>query len=335
MKLLSIAVPCYNSQGYMRRCVESLLPGGNEVEILIVNDGSTDSTGAIANELEAAYPGLVRAIHQENAGHGGAVMTGIRNARGLYFKVVDSDDWLDGAAYHRVLDTLRGFQAPVDLLVCNYIYDKAGAAHKKVMQYRSVLPRDRVLGWNDVGRFRKGQYILMHSVIYRTELLRSCGLTLPEHTFYVDNLYVYLPMRRVESLYYLDVDLYHYFIGREDQSVNERVMLQRIDQQLLVNRLMLEQLDLKTEENDRLRRYLYNYLEIVTIISSILLLRGGEAVQLEKKRELWRYIRRRDPWVYKKLRRGAMGQLTHLPGTPGRRAALAAYRISQKVVGFN
>lgn len=335
MKLLSVAVPCYNSQEYMRRCVESLLPGGGAVEILIVNDGSTDGTAAIADALEAAYPGVVRAIHQQNTGHGGAVMTGLRHARGLYFKVVDSDDWVDGPAYQKVLNTLRGLETPVDLLVCNYVYDKVGAVHKKVMQYRSVLPEGRVLGWDEVGRFHKGQYILMHSVIYRTELLRSCGLELPSHTFYVDNLYVYLPMRQVERLYYLDVDLYHYFIGREDQSVNERVMIQRIDQQLLVNRLMLEQVDLKTVQNDRLRRYLYNYLEIVTIISSILLLRGGEPAHLEKKRELWQHIRRRDPWVYKKLRRGAMGQLTHLPGRPGRRAALAAYRVSQKIVGFN
>ena len=108
MKLLSIAVPCYNSQDYMRHCVETLLPGGDEVEILVVDDGSKDDTAAIADELEAKYPGIVRAIHQENGGHGAAVMAGLKNATGLYFKVVDSDDWLDEEAYPRVLDALRG-----------------------------------------------------------------------------------------------------------------------------------------------------------------------------------------------------------------------------------
>ena len=138
MKLLSIAVPCYNSQDYMRHCVETLLPGGDEVEILVVDDGSKDGTAAIADELEAQHPGVVRAIHQENGGHGAAVMAGLKNATGLYFKVVDSDDWLDEKAYPKVLDALRGFAAaegePVDLLVCNYIYDKVGAKHKKVME---------------------------------------------------------------------------------------------------------------------------------------------------------------------------------------------------------
>lgn len=95
MKLLSIAVPCYNSQDYMRNCVDSLLKGGELVEILIVNDGSKDDTAKIADEYAEKYPTIVRAIHQENGGHGEAVNTGIRNATGFYFKVVDSDDWVN------------------------------------------------------------------------------------------------------------------------------------------------------------------------------------------------------------------------------------------------
>lgn len=96
MKLLSIAVPCYNSEDYMRHCIETLLPGGEDVEIIIVDDGSTkDRTAEIADEYAAKYPGIVKAVHQENGGHGEAVNTGLRNATGLYFKVVDSDDWLD------------------------------------------------------------------------------------------------------------------------------------------------------------------------------------------------------------------------------------------------
>ena len=100
MKLLSIAIPCYNSEAYMRNCIESLLPGGDEVEILIVDDGSVkDNTAQIADEYEARYPGICRAIHQENGGHGEAVNAGLRAATGIYFKVVDSDDWVNAEAY--------------------------------------------------------------------------------------------------------------------------------------------------------------------------------------------------------------------------------------------
>ena len=110
MKLLSIAIPCYNSQDYMENCIESLLVGGEEVEILIVDDGSSDRTAEIADDYARKYPTIVKAIHQENGGHGEAVNAGIRNATGLYFKVVDSDDWVDEEALYKILDVLKKFE---------------------------------------------------------------------------------------------------------------------------------------------------------------------------------------------------------------------------------
>ena len=136
MKLLSITVPCYNSQDYMEKCVDSLLAGGDDVEILIVDDGSADDTGRIADAYAARFPHIVRAIHQENGGHGEAVNVGLANASGLYFKVVDSDDWVNPEAYQVVMDTLeeltRGPQT-LDMLITNFVYEKQGAARKKVM----------------------------------------------------------------------------------------------------------------------------------------------------------------------------------------------------------
>ena len=220
MKLLSIAVPCYNSQDYMENCVRSLLVGGDEVEILVINDGSKDDTAKIADALEEKYPGIVRAVHQPNKGHGGAVNAGLENATGMFFKVVDSDDKVKASAYKTILDTLREFSTKegdeqLDLLISNFVYDKEGATHCKVMQYRKALPKGRVFSWDETKRFKKGQYILMHSVIYRTALLRECGMNLPEHCFYVDNIYVFNPMPYVKNMYYLDVNFYYYFIGRD------------------------------------------------------------------------------------------------------------------------
>ena len=106
MKLLSIAIPCYNSEAYMEKCIESLLKGGEDVEILVVNDGSSDRTAEIADAYAEKYPTIIKAVHQENGGHGEAVNAGIRNATGLYFKVVDSDDWVNEEAYAKILHTL-------------------------------------------------------------------------------------------------------------------------------------------------------------------------------------------------------------------------------------
>ena len=338
MKLLSIAIPCYNSQDYMERCIKSLLPGGDDVEIIIVNDGSHDMTPEIADAYQKKYPGIVKAVHQENGGHGEAVNAGIANASGLFFKVVDSDDWVDEEAYRRIMDTLReiaGSEQTLDMLISNFVYEKEGARRKKVMKYTSALVQDKMFTWSDVRHMRKGQYLLMHSVIYRTKLLRDCGLKLPSHTFYVDNLYVYIPLVHVKTMYYLNVDFYRYYIGREDQSVNEEIMIRRIDKQIKVNKMMIDAYDLWKIPNKKQRKYMFNYLEIITVISTVLLIRSGTEENLEKKRELWRYIREADLRLFHRLRNGIMGNTMNLPGRGGRRISIAAYKIAQKVVGFN
>ncbi len=338
MKLLSIVVPCYNSQAYMRHCIEALLPGGEKVEIIIVNDGSKDNTGEVADEYAAKYPTIVKAIHQVNGGHGDAVNTGISNAVGTYFKVVDSDDWVDEEAYAKILSTLEKLSMEnetVDMLVSNYVYEKEGALHKKVIHYSKVLPEEQIFTWDKIGHFRKGQYILMHSVIYRLQLLRDCGLHLPKHTFYVDNLYVFVPLPYVNNLYYLNVDFYRYFIGRDDQSVNEKVMISRIDQQIRVNKLMMELVDIHKVSIPSRRKYMMNYFEIITVVSTILMIRSGTEENLQKKQELWQYIKEKDLKLYHRLRHGIMGVTVNLPGKVGHKISLAAYKLSQKAVGFN
>lgn len=337
MKLLSVAVPCYNSQEYMRHAIETLLSGGEEMEILVVNDGSKDNTQQIAEEYQQKYPTIVHAVNKENGGHGDAVMTGLKNATGRYFKVVDSDDWVDEESLKRVLTQLRTFTEQnddIDMLICNYVYDKVGVKHKHVMQYRHAVPQNRVFGWNDT-HFKIGEYLLMHSVIYRTSLLHECGLNLPKHTFYVDELYVYQPLPKVKKMYYMDENLYHYFIGRDDQSVHEDVMIRRIDQALLVNRMLVTEVDLSKVTSKRKQQYMRRYLEIVTTVSSILLMKSGTHENQVKKEELWKFIRTENPYVYKKLRHGFLGHMLHLPGKGGRKIALTGYKVTQKIYGFN
>lgn len=342
MKLLSIAIPCYNSEIYMRKCIESLLVGGEDVEIIIVDDGSTkDRTSEIADEYQARYPSIVKAVHKENGGHGSAVNAGIDAATGLYFKVVDSDDWVKEEAYKQVLDTLKqlaGGDKVLDMLISNYVYEKEGEKRKKVIHYRHTLPQDEMFTWDDCHHFQKGHYILMHSVIFRTRLLKECGIRLPEHTFYVDNLYVYEPLPYVQNMYYLNVNFYRYYIGREDQSVNEEVMISRIDQQLKVNKIMIDYLvERKSElvKNTRKYQYMRNYLEIITTVSSVLLIRSGTDENLKKKKELWKYLKDKDRRLYTWMRGGIMGGTMNLPGRGGRQISVRAYKICQRIFKFN
>ncbi|MCI8915231.1 MAG: glycosyltransferase [Oscillospiraceae bacterium] len=340
-KLITFAVPCYNSAAYMDHCVETLLAAGEEAEIILVDDGSTkDDTPAKCDAWAEKHPNIIRAIHQENGGHGEGVNQGIRNARGLYYKVVDSDDWLDTDALAKVMAKLREFAAmpaPVDLLIANYVYEHVEDNTQKVMGYKNVFPSDQIITWDSIHRFRTSQYLLMHSVIYRTQLLRDCGLELPKHTFYVDNIFVYQPLPYVKTLYYMNLDLYRYFIGRSDQSVNESVMAGRIDQQVRVTRQMIDAHDVMALKavQPKLGRYMFNYLSMMMSISSIFAVIRGTPEALGMRTELWEYLRQKDAPLYRRCRYRLTNVGTNIPGYQGRKLSVQLYRVAQRIYKFN
>ena len=168
----------------------------------------------------------------------------------------------------------------------------------------------------------------MHSVIYRTELLRDCGLKLPEHTFYVDNIFVYVPLPHVKTIYYLDVDMYRYFIGREDQSVNEKVMYSRRDQQLRVTRIMIDLVHLPDDvESKKLERYMENYLSMMMCICSVFLRLEKTDDNERRSRAIWKYLEDTNPVLYKRIRHTVLNWGSNIPTEMGRRFALSAYHI--------
>ena len=112
-------------------------------------------------------------------------------------------------------------------------------------------------------------------------------------------------------------------------------MIRRIDQQLKVNKLMIEKFDLWKVENEKCRQYMYNYVEIITMVSTIMCLIDGSDELLKKKEDLWNYIKETDVRLYKKLRHGIFGTVMNLPGKLGRKIAITCYHIAQKVIGFN
>lgn len=338
MKLLSVTIPCYNSAAYMSHAIESVLPGGNDVEIIVVDDGSSDNTFEIAKQYEEKYPNIVKAIHKENGGHGSAVNTGLANATGLYFKVLDSDDWFKEDAFKEALNVLSHVTTEsiqLDMLICNYVYEKVGEKRKKVINYHSALPQNVIFTWDEVKHFKTGNYLLMHSVMYRTKLLRDCNLTLPEHCFYVDNIFVYAPLPYVKTMYYLDVNLYRYFIGRDDQSVCEKNMMKRIDQQLKVTRIMIDLYDLKTIKNRRLRIYMTKYLGIMMTVSSVFLMKIGDDEAAEKKKELWDFLKKKNKHLYHHISATFLGLGSKATTHAGQEIVKAGYVVANKLFKFN
>ena len=331
MKLITFGVPCYNSEEYMRHCLDTILKAKEDIEIVIINDGSKDNTLKIAKEYEKKYKGIIKVVDQENQGHGEGVNQGLLNATGLYYKVVDSDDWVDEKSLKKLIKQIKKMQKEnnlVDMFIVNYVYEKEG--EQKVIDYKSVFPQDKVFTWDDVGKFKLDQNILMHSVVYKTDVLKNSGVKLPKHTFYVDNIFVYYPLPCIKTMYYMDIDFYRYFIGRSDQSVNEKVMVKRINQQLFVTKEMTNFFDPYSfeKENPKLTKYLVHYL---SMMYSICLILASLSKDKQIKKDLFNDLKKSNLRLYKHIKYKSLATITRLP----RFILIPGYRIVRKIYKFN
>lgn len=309
MKLISFTVPCYNSAAYMGKCIDSLLVGGDSVEIIIVDDGSSDDTGAIADGYRERYPDIVKVIHQQNGGHGSGINAGFAASEGLYFKVVDSDDWVDETAYRTVLETVRKHELEGDLpdmYITNFVYSRVHDGRYHTSKYTDKLKPNVMCDFSDMKPFKYSRMLLMHALMYKRDMYAASDTVLPEHTFYVDNIFAYAPLPYVEKLYYIDVDFYRYFIGRVDQSVSQKNMFARYEQQIRVMKIMADRYsyDYIKGLSKGLERYMFHALSVIMTVTMYFICGGKDNVKERKAayKELWSHIKDRDKKLYRKLK---------------------------------
>lgn len=336
MKLLTVTVPCYNSQDYMENCINSLLTGGNRVEIIIIDDGSTDRTGAIADAFAERYPDVVKVIHQPNGGHGEGINQGLAHASGKYFKVVDSDDTVS-KDFPAFLDTLEECERSggVDLMVTNYYYVHSDGVGDRSINYSRVLPEGRIFGWVDTKRFSIHQMLTIHSCTFRTEVMRRSGEALPKKVFYEDNLMVCKTLPNVQRMYYMNIDLYRYWIGRPDQSVQKNVMSKRYHHQILVTEKCFQSFHLDDIKEPMLKKYLKHELFMMFGIS-ILFTRLNKAKETDDALEkMWQNCKRFDPKWGNHFRNWTPLWFICIPGKFGQNFSGLIYRIANKIVRFN
>ncbi|ERJ12256.1 glycosyltransferase family 2 protein [Haloplasma contractile] len=338
MKLITFAVPSYNSEAYLHKCLDSLLIGGEDIEIIIVNDGSTDTTSKIADDYQKQYPSIVKVIHKENGGHGSAVNAGQDAATGMYFKVVDSDDWVNQRALKILLRTIKEHTLNgniVDLYINNFIYDKIDTFESYTRNFRKNFPVDQICTWKDVKPFYMSSVLLMHSLIYRTEVLKTSNTQLPEHTFYVDNIFAYKPLPYTNTIFYIDIDLYHYYIGRSDQSVNINNIVKRYEQQIRVMKSMIDAytFDEINEMHTGLRKYMKHCLSAI-MATTIMFTTAKESEERRQNLEqLWDYIRRNDLKMYRMLRhRSISSPLNYVPWKLRGKLMISGYKYLRKKI---
>jgi glycosyltransferase involved in cell wall biosynthesis len=309
MKYITFTVPCYNSQDYMRHCIDNLVAAGDDIEVIIVNDGSKDDTGKIAAEYENKYPNIVKAIQKENGGHGSGVMAGIHHAKGIFYKVVDSDDWIETKDVLDMVNLIKRHMQEginIDLYINNYVYENANDNSQYVMHYRRSIKAEEVIEWKDMTKFKLDTVLLMHSLMYRLDKLKQSKMELPNHTFYVDDIYAYVPFPYMGKIFYHDIDLYHYFIGRSDQSINYKTMCKRYEQQMRVYKIIFKAytLDELRKFPKPLYKYMIHWLMIMccTTIMTIVGTKEDKATRKKAFKQFFKELKAHDKKLYNKIR---------------------------------
>ena len=308
MKLLTLVVPSYNAEQFLRTCVERMVPAGPEADILIVDDGSTDRTPQIADALAAEHPENVRVIHQENGGHGEGLNQGIRTAEGIYLKNVDADDRIDTDSLLELMELLRAHAAPedqADLVVNDYVYDHPDRENVFEVRYNLVFHAGRTDTWETCRAFPNWKQFMIHSMCYRVQMLREHQYELPKHTFYEDNLYIYQPLPWVRKILYLPRPLYGYTVAQENQSVSQKNILKRMDQNTeMITRMICtwtwKEID---SQPPHLRHYMMSFLSGQILAVSILHETAGNEESRRLNRDMWDRIRSFDPDLCRRLRR--------------------------------
>jgi glycosyltransferase involved in cell wall biosynthesis len=308
MKLISFVIPSYNSEKYLHTAVNSLLIAGDEVEIIIVNDGSKDRTLEIANQYKVMYPNIVQVIDKPNGGHGSGVNAGLKVATGIYYKVVDSDDWLDQDSLQKLMKQIRIHldqnQSP-DLYITNFVYEHVEDKTAFERDYSENFPVDQLFDWNHtLKKFKYSKTLLMHALIYKTKVLRDSGLNLPEHTFYVDNIVAYLPLPFVKHIYYMKLPLYRYFIGRADQSVTLKNITKRYEQQIRVYKAVSSAYSLNqiNQLPKGLKYYMKHFLSAIMIITQMFTVGEHTKERQQHLIGLWKDLKKQDIKMYRFLR---------------------------------
>lgn len=217
-KLLSVIVPTYNVEKYLSRCLDSLCmkKTNGKMEVLLINDGSTDSSVDIAREYVRNHPEVFRLIHKENGGHGSTINRGIQEAEGKYFKVVDSDDWVESEALSKLMDYLESCTSDVVYTNFYHVDDKSG---RKTVEFARPFPEVEYGREYHFSEIKSSFFMKMHGYTIRTELLRNIP-QIDEHCFYVDMEYVLFPVPQIATITFLDLFVYQYRIGLPGQSMN-------------------------------------------------------------------------------------------------------------------
>lgn len=321
MKQVSFVIPCYNSQAYLKQCLDSFLVDAvlPSIEVIVVNDGSTDSTSQIAHDYEKKYPEVFRVLDKPNGGHGSGINAGITLAQGRYFKVVDSDDWIVRENLVRFVKSLKDTAADVVLNSYQTIDLKCGAVLPfslpedlagKVISISTLITR-----YNEVR-----DCCTFHGVTYSTQLLRKYGHKLAEGVFYEDQEYATIYFHRAKSVLILPFYLYQYRVGNENQSISISNQVRNISHIQVVAERIIQYWNQFPDMDSNVNEYFIQKMAVlVTSYFATALVKNPEKKEGRKlARNFYEYLMENKPILLERTtrKRTMLGILNRLSFSP-------------------
>lgn len=252
-KILTIVIPTYNMQDYLRRCLSSLIVPEEQmkqIEVLVVNDGSKDKSSAIAHEYQDKYPGTFRVIDKENGNYGSCVNRGLKEATGKYIKILDADDWFDSVALAIIVDRLKCID--VDLVLTSY---NEVTPEGKLLDIRNLRFKQNEIFEFPISGTSPFEFIMMHSVIYNLNIFKCFNYVQSEGISYTDIQWVFSPMAYVRTAVYYPVCLYQYMLGREGQTMDSKVWKRSCGQYLKMVEGLVKSYIGASQSCDKAHRY--------------------------------------------------------------------------------
>ncbi len=333
---ITFCIPAYNSEPFLHVALDSLMRFDSRIEVLVIDDGSTDKTFEIAKGYAARFP-IFRDIHQENKGHGGAVNTAIKEAKGRFFKVLDSDDWVDVNALNALLVDIERCEAFPDVYIMDYTYWEGYERENTTITYERCLPERRTTSMDSVRRMLIKQNFTVHSAMFRTELLRVSEVNLPEHCSYDDNYLVYACLCAGKTIRYLHRSLYQYMIGREGQSMSSENLYRKWGDIILTSELVYQYRDIAPlkKKNPGLYRLLMHHLYLIVCMVPTVCQINGSPEATEAMRAFFDRCKQSKPEQYKLVRRHLILRLMTMKGKLGRFNTRVVVGVARKVVKFN
>lgn len=295
MKLLTVIVPVYNTEKYIKRCLDSLdnKEINDKLEVLVVSDGSKDNAINIAKEYSKRLPDTFKIIEKENGGHGSTINKGLELATGKYFRVLDSDDWVDNVNFVEFVKRLEDQDA--DLVVTDYSKEFIYEGKSEEIVYKNLEPNKKYIFDKFDLNILNGEYFVMATSTYKTEVLRKSNLKLMEKTFYVDMQYNVVPIPYVNSFVYFDLDIYRYFIGRLDQSVNTASFVKNHLNHDKVVKYLIDYYSNLTDISDTKKEYIKIILKYILFTHYSIY-----CIYFKKKRQGYKLVKEFDRYLYNK-----------------------------------